>query len=72
VMTVHSRLDGSALATPIAQARLHQEASPLENKDKTGMSDTFNPSSAHKVIDGLVKVVVKEFEKLNIISDTDK
>lgn len=36
----------------------------------TGMSDTFNPKSAHKAIDGLVKLVVKEFEKLGIISDT--
>jgi hypothetical protein len=36
------------------------------------MSDTFNPSSAHKVINGLVKLVVSEFEKLDIISDTDK
>jgi hypothetical protein len=38
----------------------------------TGMSDTFNPSSAHKVIDGLVKLVVKEFEDMGIISDGDK
>jgi hypothetical protein len=38
----------------------------------TGMSDTFNPSSAHKVIDGLVKLVVNEFETLGILSDTDK
>jgi hypothetical protein len=38
----------------------------------TGMSDTFNPSSAHKVIDGLVKLVVNEFEKLGIISDKNK
>lgn len=38
----------------------------------TGMSDTFNPSSAHKAIDELVKLVVKEFEKQGIISDTDK
>jgi hypothetical protein len=38
----------------------------------TGMSDTFNPSSAHKVIKGVVKLVVNEFEKLDIISDTDK
>jgi hypothetical protein len=33
----------------------------------TGMSDTFNPRSAHKVIDGLVQLVVKEFEKLDIL-----
>lgn len=29
----------------------------------TGISDTFNPKSAHKVIDGLVKLVVREMEK---------
>jgi hypothetical protein len=29
----------------------------------TGTSDTFNPKSAHKVIDALVKLVVKELEK---------
>jgi hypothetical protein len=28
----------------------------------TGTSDTFNPKSAHKVIDALVKLVVKEME----------
>lgn len=33
----------------------------------TGISDTFNPSSAHKVIDGLVKLVVKELEKEAIL-----
>src|SRR5262249_46007629 len=33
----------------------------------TGISDTFNPSSAHKVIDGLVKIVVKELEKEGIL-----
>ena len=29
----------------------------------TGTSDTFNPKSAHKVINALVKLVVKELEK---------
>jgi hypothetical protein len=29
----------------------------------TGTSDTFNPKSAHKVIDALVKRAVMEFEK---------
>ena len=33
----------------------------------TGMSHTFNPRSAHKVIDGLVQLVVNEFEKLDIL-----
>jgi hypothetical protein len=38
----------------------------------TGMSDTFNPSSAHKVINGLVSLVVKEFEKLSILPPAPK
>ena len=33
----------------------------------TGTSDTFNPKSAHKVIDALVKLVVKEFEREAIL-----
>lgn len=33
----------------------------------TGVSDTFNPSSADKVIDGLSKLIVKELEKQAII-----
>ena len=33
----------------------------------TGISDSFNPASAHKVIDGLVKMVVKELEKEGIL-----
>jgi len=33
----------------------------------TGTSDTFNPKSAHKVIDALVKLVVKELEKEAIL-----
>lgn len=33
----------------------------------TGTSDTFNPKSAHKVIDALVKLVVKEMEKETIL-----
>lgn len=38
----------------------------------TGMSDTLNPKSAHKAIDGLVKLVVNEFEKLGFLSDTNR
>jgi len=38
----------------------------------TGTSDTFNPSSAHKVINGLVQLVVKEFEKLTILPEPGK
>ena len=33
----------------------------------TGTSDTFNPKSAHKVIEALVKLVVKELEKEAIL-----
>ena len=33
----------------------------------TGISDTFNPKSAHKTIDGLVKLVVRELEKVAIL-----
>lgn len=33
----------------------------------TGVSDTFNPSSADKVIDGLSKLVVKELQKAAIL-----
>lgn len=34
----------------------------------TGMSDTFNPSSTKKAIDGVVKLVVKELEKQQLLS----
>jgi hypothetical protein len=33
----------------------------------TGVSDTFNPSSADKVIDGLSKLIVKELQKEAIV-----
>jgi len=33
----------------------------------TGVSDTFNPSSADKVIDGLCKLIVKELQKEAIV-----
>jgi hypothetical protein len=33
----------------------------------TGMSDSFNPKSAKKVIDGLVKLVVKELTMQNLL-----
>jgi hypothetical protein len=33
----------------------------------TGTSDSFNPKSAQKVIDGLVKLIVKELKKQNIL-----
>jgi hypothetical protein len=33
----------------------------------TGTSDSFNPKSAKKVIDGLVKLIVKELTKQNLL-----
>ena len=33
----------------------------------TGVSDTFNPRSADKVIDGLCKLIVKELQEQAII-----
>jgi hypothetical protein len=38
----------------------------------TGTSDTFNPSSAHKVIQGLVQLVVQQLEKLTILPPSKK
>ncbi len=38
----------------------------------TGTSDTFDPSSAHRVINGLVELVVKELEKLEILPKPGK
>jgi hypothetical protein len=33
----------------------------------TGISDTFNPSSADKVIDGLTKLIMKELQKETVL-----
>ena len=38
----------------------------------TGTSDTFNPRSAHKVISGVVQLVVKELEKVAILPQSGK
>jgi len=38
----------------------------------TGTSDTFNPSSAHKVIKTLVKLIVKELEQQTILPEAPK
>jgi hypothetical protein len=38
----------------------------------TGTSDTFDPRSAHQVISGLVDLVVKELEKLEILAKPAK
>ena len=45
------------------ETNLYATTSPDGELIWTGTSDTFNPKSAHKVIDALVKLVVKEFEK---------
>jgi hypothetical protein len=36
----------------------------------TGTSDTFNPGSAHKVINALVKLVINELEKQAILPES--
>jgi len=38
----------------------------------TGTSDTFNPRSAHKVINGVVQLVIKELEKAAILPQSGK
>lgn len=38
----------------------------------TGTSDTFDPSSAHKAINELVQLVVKELEKLTVLPNPGK
>jgi hypothetical protein len=38
----------------------------------TGTSDIFDPGSAHQVINELVESVVKELEKLEILSKPGK
>jgi len=38
----------------------------------TGMSDTFDPGSAHKAIDGIVALVVKQFEKMDVIPQSHR
>ncbi len=38
----------------------------------TGMSDTFNPSSTKKAIDSVVKLVVKELEKQQLLGETTR
>ena len=38
----------------------------------TGVSDTFNPSSEHKVIKGLSKLLVKELQKESILPPAQK
>jgi hypothetical protein len=49
------------------ETNLYATTSPDGELIWTGTSDTFNPKSAHKVIDALVKLVVKELEKEAIL-----
>jgi len=52
------------------RARRNQRIRRKGNRRRTsltGVSDTFNPNSADKVIDGLSKLVVKELQKAAIL-----
>ena len=53
-----------AKTTPCAsKTKLYWTATPEGEFVWTGISDSFNPSSAKKAIDAVVKVVVKDSEK---------
>jgi hypothetical protein len=49
------------------ETNLYSTATPDGELVWTGISDTFDPSSAKKAIDGVVKLVVKELEKDKLI-----
>ena len=49
------------------ETNLYATATPEGEFVWTGISDPFNPSSAKKAIDAVVKVVVKELEKEGIL-----
>ena len=49
---------------------LYATATPEGELVWTGISDSFNPSSAKKAIDAVVKVVVKDLEKEGILRCT--
>jgi len=49
------------------ETNLYSTASPDGELVWTAMSDTFNPSSASKAIDGVVKLVVKELEREKLL-----
>lgn len=51
------------------ETNLYSTATPDGELLWTGVSDTFNPSSAQKAIEGIVKVVVKQLEKERILSE---
>ena len=48
------------------ETNLYATATPEGELVWTGISDSFNPSSAKKAIDAVVKVVVKDLEKEEI------
>ena len=49
------------------EANLYDATPPNSDLIWTGTSDSFNPKSAQKAIDGIVKLVVKELKKQGIL-----
>jgi hypothetical protein len=49
------------------ETKLYAATAPDGELIWTGISDTFNPESAHKVVKGLVKLVVREMEKDGVL-----
>jgi hypothetical protein len=49
------------------ETNLYSAASPDGDLVWTGVTDTFNPSSVHKTINGLVKLVVKEMQSEGVL-----
>jgi hypothetical protein len=49
------------------ETNFYDATSPDAELIWTGTSDSFNPKSAKKVIDGLVKLIVKELAKQNVL-----
>jgi len=52
------------------ETNLYSAATPDGELVWTGVSDTFNPSSTKKAIEGVVKLVVKELEKEQLLGTT--
>ena len=49
------------------ETNFYSAAPPNEELIWTGTSDSFNPKSAQKAIDGIVKLLVKELKKLDLL-----
>ena len=49
------------------ETNLYSTASPDGDLVWTGVTDTFNPSSVHKTINGLVKLVVKQMQSEGVL-----